>query len=60
MSVAYQDSDLETVIVTCWCKNTCLWTNVVPAKLLGFSAVVLGNAATGVPLLRIWYTYVLV
>ena len=60
MSVAYRDFDLETVIVTCWCKNTYLWTNVVPAKLLGFSAVVLANAATGVLLLRIRHTYMLV
>ena len=35
MSVAYQDSDLETVTVTCSCKNTCQRTKSCPCKAAG-------------------------
>ena len=35
MSVAYQDSDLETVTVTCSCKNTCQRTKNCPCKAAG-------------------------
>ena len=53
MSVAYQDSDLETVTVTCSCKTLASEQKVVPAKLPGFSAVLLADAAASVPLVRI-------